>query len=179
MGFHSFLRLVGTVYFKKHLTAFLAGGTKTPEQLYYSYMPETTDKVDHHAMWYKIIGSKILDRIITKEERMPSVSALCWIHQMWQNCLANDVYSSLPPLLLSGWEYDNGKYLIEWILRDEMNYITVKVCSCKKGCKNKKCECRKEGRHCKAGCECVNYTNLDSSSNLERKDTESNTDSDS
>ena len=38
MGFHSFLRLVGTVYFKKHLTVFLAGGTKTPEQLYQEYI---------------------------------------------------------------------------------------------------------------------------------------------
>ena len=186
MGFHSFLRLVGTVYFKKHLTAFLASGTKIPEQLHYSCMPETADEADHHAMWYKIIRSKISHRIITEEERMPSVSALekhwfrsCWIHQMWQNCQANDVYSSLPSLLLSGWGYDNGKYLIEWIPREEMNYITdnikflVKGCSCKKGCKNKKCGCRKEGRHCKAGCECVNCTNLDSSLNSERKDTES------
>ena len=162
MGFHSFLRLVGTVYFKKHLTAFLASGTKTPEQLYYSCMPETTDEADHHAMWYKIIRSKISHRIITEEERMPSISALekhwfrsCWIHQMWHNCQANDVYSSLPSPLLSGWGYDNGKYLIEWILREEMNYMTdnikflVKGCSCKEGCKNKKCGCRKEGRHCK------------------------------
>ena len=63
-----------------------------------------------------------------------------------------------------------------------MNYITdnikflVKGCSCKKGCKNKKCGCRKEGRHCKAGCECVNCTYLDSSLNSKTKDTESDTD---
>ena len=44
IGFYSFLRLVGTVYFKKHLTAFVASGIKTPEQLYYSCLPDTTNQ---------------------------------------------------------------------------------------------------------------------------------------
>ena len=50
-GFLAFIRLVGTAYFKKHLTAFISTvGLETPSQLFHS-MDATLSIEDRHRKW--------------------------------------------------------------------------------------------------------------------------------
>ena len=44
-------------------------------------------------------------------------------------------------------------------MQDTIGFLT-KGCSCKHGCKTKRCGYRKKGRHCGPGCDCHGCTNL-------------------
>ena len=73
---------------------------------------------------------------------------------MWQNSHVADVYSSLPSPLQSGWTIDEqGPYEVEWISKEEQQLIHTQIsyltkgCTCKNGCTNRKCGCRKDDRY--------------------------------
>ena len=117
--FLSFLLLVGTVYFKKHLAAFNSQyGHEAPQHLFNS----TVTNEKRHQLWLQKIRESVAERIICEEERVPSFTALwchwlrsCWISQLWQNSPSSDVYSELPPPHENGWLlHQNGSYTIDW-----------------------------------------------------------------
>ena len=120
-GFLSFIRLIGTLYFKKHYSAkvFLKG-VETPKQLYNSHV--STNINDQHRLWYDDIRQIIGDRITKEEERMPSYTSMwrhwlrsCWVAQMWQNSSKEDLFHMLPKPESSGWKVqDDGTYTVDW-----------------------------------------------------------------
>ena len=167
-GFLSFLRLVGTVYFKKHLAAFNSQyGHEAPQHLINS-IDSTVTNQERHQLWLQKIRETVAERITCEEERVPSFTALwrhwlrsCWISQLWQNSPQSDVYSQLPPPDESGWLlHQDGSYTINWEdpevqqkIKGTIDFL-IKGCSCRKGCKSKACGCRKKSRFCGPGCEC-------------------------
>ena len=173
-GFLAFIRLIGTCYFKRHLSAFISNkGHSTPVQLYNSIDPSLPAK-ERHQVWLQEIRKLVSNRITTEEERVPSVTSLwrhwlrsSWIHQMWQCSNQCDMYSSLPQPEDSGWTIcEDGKYKIDWEAPEIVEKVKrtiqflIKGCSCKKGCISNNCGCRKKGIHCGPGCECQGCVNL-------------------
>ena len=173
-GFLSFIRLIGTCYFKKHLSAFVAlKGHKTPTHLYNSLDP-SLQMTEKHKQWLQQIREVVGDRIINEEDRVPTFTSLwrhwlrsCWISQTWQRSSYPDIFSTLPAPELSGWvlQSDNN-YVIDWEspevqlnIRHNIEFLT-KGCSCKKGCKTLQCGCRKRSRNCGPGCLCQGCTNV-------------------
>ena len=180
----AFIRLIGTLYFKKNLTAFVAlKALHTPVQVYNSITGLTEE--DRHQKWYNEIRGIVSDRICTEVERVPSsvrgcrhfsewVRRLwrhwlwsCWIAQMWNNAPLSNVYHQLPPPEEYGWTRStDGSYAVDWDcatiqaeIQDTINFL-IKGCSCKKGCKTKQCSCRKNNRECGPGCHSQGCTNL-------------------
>ena len=172
-GFLSFLRLVGTCYFKKHIAAFIANyGHSTPVQLYNS-TDNSLPPSERHQLWLQKIRQAVSNRIVNEEERVPTCSSLwrhwlrsCWVHQTRQRSIHSDLYSTLPPPEHSGWIKDGDTYSIDWEaaegvskIRGTITFLT-KGCSCKKGRATNNCGCRKKSNHCGPGCECQGCTNL-------------------
>ena len=168
-GYLAFLRLVGTTYFKKHLSALGVRHTRavvplhyysnnTPEQLFHSITTATTQD-EQHKTWYKEIRTIISDRITNEEERPPSHTAVwrhwlrsCWVCQMWKNSPNDQLYRDLSPPEQSGRERDeNGEYSVDWESPEackqaqETIEFLIKGCSCRKGCHTRQCGCRKKG----------------------------------
>ena len=89
IDFLSFIRLVGTFYFKKHLNAFVAlKGHKTPTHLYNS-LEASLQPREKHEKWLQNIRELSSDRILNEEDRVPTFSSLwrhwqrsCWISQL-------------------------------------------------------------------------------------------------
>ena len=174
MDFYHLFRLIGTCYFKKHLSAFVAlKGHKTPTHLYNSLDP-SLQMTEKHKQWLQQIREVVGDRIINEEDRVPTFTSLwrhwlrsCWISQMWQRCSYPDIFSTLPAPELSGWvlQSDNN-YVIDWEspevqlnIRHNIELLT-KGCSCKKGCKTLQCGCRKRSQNCGPRCLCQGCTNV-------------------
>ena len=66
-GFLSFVRLIGTLYFKKHLSAFVAlKCVQTPVQLFNSIAGHTIE--ERYELWYRNIQGIVSDRICSEEE---------------------------------------------------------------------------------------------------------------
>lgn len=173
-GYLSFIRLVGTCYFKKHLAAFISlYNSESPVQLYNSLDPSLPDR-ERHELWLQTIRKTASDRIVHEEERVPSHTALwrhwlrsCWVSRMWQNSPLEDLYSTLPRPEDSGWiRQPNGTSTIDWEAPEvqekiKMNIVfLLKGCSCRKGCNTKSCGCCKKDSFCGPGCECQGCTNL-------------------
>ena len=169
-GFLSFVRLVGTCYFKKHIAAFITlFSCETPVQLFNS-LESSTEK---HQIWLQKIRDTVSDRIVNEEERVPSYTALwrhwlrsCWVSRMWQNATLPNLFHSLPRPDDCGWIEKDGKFSIDWEAPEVLEKVKttidflIKGCSCKKGCKSKICGCRKKDTYCGPGCECQGCTNL-------------------
>ena len=173
IGFLSFVRLVGTCYFKKHITAFIANYShSTPSHLYNS-IDTSLSTVQKHQAWLQKIRQVVANRIINEEDRVPSHTSLwrhwlrsCWVHQMWQQSIHPDMYSSLPLPEHSGWIKDDEDYAIDWEdievtdkVKNTIQFLT-KGCSCKTGCASNNCGCKKKSNYCGPGCECQGCTNL-------------------
>ena len=78
-GFLSFVRFVGTCYFKRHLAAFISlYGHETPTHLYNSLDPSLQPR-ERHRTWPQKIREAVSDRITNEEERVPSFTSL-WRH---------------------------------------------------------------------------------------------------
>jgi hypothetical protein len=164
----AFIRLVGCAYFKKHSNAFFG---KTPQSLFNasaSYSP-----TEQHIQWLNQLRQGIWDRITQESEQIPSFTALqlhwqrsCWIINMWQQALSNEM--TLANMHGNGWakEGDGGLQIV-WETEDrkrEVNdrvFLLLKGCGCKSGCHNKKCGCRRRGMACGPGCRCCDCGNLD------------------
>ena len=164
-GFLSFVRLVGTCYFKKHIAAFIAN---------YSHSTDTCLSVtERHQAWLQKIRQTVSNRIINEEDRVPSYTSLWrhwlrsyWVHQMWQQSVHPDMYSSLPLPEHSGWIKDGEGYVFDWEdtevadrVRGTIQFLT-KGCNCKKGCVSNNCGCKKKSNYCGPGCECQGCIDL-------------------
>ena len=174
-GFLCFLRMVGTVYFYKHLASFNAlYGHETPTHLYNSIDP-TLSPQEKHKKWIEAITSVVANHIKTEEERLPSYTALwrhwlrsCWMASLWLNASLPNPRSSLPFPENSGWllSSERRKYTIDWedpdiVAKVETNIaLLIKGCKCKGGCKTNRCGCKKKLVSCGPGCECHECTNL-------------------
>ena len=90
LGFLSFIRLIGTVYFKKNLASVVSKlGIETPVQLFNSFT-STIATEERHKQWYENIKKSITP--MNETQRLPTLTALerlwrrcCWIKQMWAN----------------------------------------------------------------------------------------------
>jgi hypothetical protein len=120
-GFLAFLRLIGTAYFKKHLSSFVSlNGCETPQQLYNSM--ETVASQEKDRAWITHIRSTVSQHITSEDQRVPSISAL-WHHwlratyvcKLWSNSTLSDIYLNLSLPENSGWLLkDDGSYVIDW-----------------------------------------------------------------
>ena len=174
IGFLSFIRLVGTFYFKKHLNAFVAlKGHKTPTHLYNS-LEASLQPREKHEKWLQNIREVSSDRILNEEDRVPTFSSLwrhwqrsCWISQLWQQSCQHDIFMALPSPESSGWLLQNNSiYTIDWEahevqqrIKRNIDFLT-KECSCKKGCKTLTCGCKKRSLTCGPGCLCQGCVNV-------------------
>ena len=84
--FFAFVRLIGTLYFKKHLSAFvILRNVQTPVQMYNSMIiDETIDA--RHQQWYNEIHGIINDRICSEEECVLSYTSIGLGHVGLQKC---------------------------------------------------------------------------------------------
>ena len=97
-GFLSFLRLVGTLYFKRHLSSFSSiSHVETPDQLYHSTDASMTPFERHKGFILKI-QSINSERIVSEEDRIPSLTTLhrhrlrvTYICNLWSNATMHDV----------------------------------------------------------------------------------------
>ena len=172
-GFLAFLRLIGTLYFKKHYSAVVSlKGLETPQQLFYACTE--CDPKERHLEWYNAITAIVGDRITSEQERMPSHTSMwrhwlrtCWVACMWSNSSEDDLQGLLPLPDDCGWtKLPDGSYTLDWEcpdvqqqVQDTINFLT-KGCSCKKGCLSQRCGCRKSGHHCGPGCQCHDCQNV-------------------
>ena len=64
-----------------------------------------------------------------------------------------------------GWVIESEVLIIQWDTPEKIAHITDIVkqltlgCSCKKGCKNKRCECYQAHHNCNVGCKCASCEN--------------------
>jgi len=85
-GFLSFVRLIGTVYFKKHLAEFVL---TTPRALYMSLTQGGVGPMEQHRRFIETIRETVWSRIQFEDELPPSSDAL-WRH--WQRtCWVSNV----------------------------------------------------------------------------------------
>jgi hypothetical protein len=174
-GFLAFIRLIGTAYFKKHISSFISVyNMHTPHHLYNSIDSTHTDSMEKHKLFVEKIRSVNSERISTEEERMPSHSAffrhwkrVSYICMMWQNAHLSDIYHNLPTPESSGWIInEDGTHSIDWDDANTQRHITESInrllrgCNCKKGCSTNRCGCVSKSQHCGPGCNCYGCTNL-------------------
>ena len=167
-GFLAFMRLIGTVYFKKHATCF---ETPSPVSHYLKFVNTGTSTKLHHENWLDDIRQSIWHRISFENEMVPSNEALffhwkrsCWIMHMWSQGDRNTMY--LQPLTEHGWSVSEGTLSVVWDTQRNMQAIRERVslllrgCKCITGCSTGRCSCRRSHRECAEGCLCVNCSNI-------------------
>ena len=84
-GFLSFIRLIGTIYYKKHLPSFISlDGHETPEQSF-NAIDKSLQTQHRHRKWLDRIRTVVADRIKYEEERVPSFTSLWrhWLRSCW------------------------------------------------------------------------------------------------
>jgi len=75
----SFVYLIGTCYFKKHITAFISHyGHMTPLQLYNSVDNSLTPS-ERHEIWLHKIRQAVCNRIVSEKDCVPTCTSL-WQH---------------------------------------------------------------------------------------------------
>ena len=169
LGFLSFVRLIGTVYFKKHLSSFKYD---CPRPLLNSF--SCSDPISQHKQWLECIRSTIWEYIEFEDELPPSWEALrrhwlrsCWVSHFWSQ--ANNNTYHLLDVNEFGWKVVDGVLEIDWDDPSNTEHVKESVrlllrgCGCKKGCSNKRCSCFKASVKCGPGCRCNNCENLPSS----------------
>ncbi len=172
-GFLAFLRLVGTIYFKKHISAMSSiKNVETPQQLFNSV--QVLNIKDKHIQWYNTIRSIVSERISDERDRMPSHTSMwrhwlrcCWVGLMWDNSTQQNIEQSLPSPETCGWIRDtDNNFSFDWEcskvkqrVQDTIDFLT-RGCSCRKGCGNQRCGCVKNSRKCGPSCQCHNCHNV-------------------
>ena len=168
-GFLAFLRLIGTVYFKKHATAF---NSTSPDNHFKNFIT-TSDVEVQHRNWLEDIRQNTWDRITFETEMIPSIEALqrhwkrsCWVTDMWGQADRNTM--ELAELTSWGWKVNNEQLSIDWDSSENLSTIKERVqlltkgCKCKSGCGTSRCGCRRKGHHCSEGCVCQHCCNFPS-----------------
>ncbi len=165
-GFLAFLRLIGTVYFKKHATAF---ESNSPESHFKSFTTSPADIEQQHWSWLEDIRQSTWDRINFESEMVPSIEALwrhwqrsCWVINMWRQADRNTM--QVADITTCGWNVTDGILSIDWdsdenqAAGNERVLLLTKGCQCKTGCTTGRCGCRKKGQSCSEGCACPMQT---------------------
>lgn len=188
-GYLAFLRLVGTVYFKKYCSGF---SIRCPEQHYVTFNHLGLSAKEQHHRWLDDIRETIWFRTQFENEMMASNESLklhwmrsCWILHMWEQADRNKII--LQPISEYGWNITNGTLTMKWDTDDNIKTIKDRLhtlttgCKCATGCATKRCSCKKKGITCSAGCECINCCNIppQSTSTSTSTDDVSNSDRDS
>ena len=163
-GFLSFLRLIGSLYFKKHYSAVVSlKSVDTPQQLFNSFPSHS--KVEQHEAWYNAIHSIVSDRKKNECQLQQLCGDIGCAHIGSLKCgraLLKRIHTVSCHLLryICGWiEDENGEYNFDWECAEVQSRITdtisflTKGCSCKKGCQTNQCGCRKKGNKCGPGCQ--------------------------
>ena len=175
-GFLAFLRLIGTVYFKKHAPAF---ESNSPESHFKSFISSSTDVEEQHKNWLEDIRQRSWARVIKETEMVPSAEALwrhwkrsCWVIDMWRQADRNEV--RVPDITTCGGNLVDGILSVDWDSDENQAAINERVrlltkgCKCKTGCTTGRCGCRKKGQSCSEGCECLHCSNLPNTSTIEK-----------
>ena len=167
LGFLSFTRLVGTMYFKAHLDAFVH---QTPQSLYNSIQDPSLDREKQHETWLDTIRSTCWVYAGSPADEVPSVDALylhwrrsVWVINMWHQALRKT--PELLPITDYGWEHSDKGLKIVWDSTNNISQIQqrldfyTKGCKCSKGdtlCNPQKgrCGCTRNGRQCGPACKC-------------------------
>ena len=109
-GFLAFLRLIGTVYFKRHANAF---EYDTPESHYKSFLCPTTNAKEQHRRWLEDIRQSTWDRITLENEMVPTIEALwlhwlrsCWVLHIWRQGDRNIMH--VTDISECGWTLTDG-----------------------------------------------------------------------
>ncbi len=128
-GFLSFLRLIGTIYYKKHATGF---ETPSPATHFSKFVKPTTTALQWHTDWVEDIRQNIWDRVTYENEIIPSTDALwrywkrsCWVLHMWSQANQNEMH--VKPLQEYGWRLTEGNLAIEWDSTDNIQAIHKRV----------------------------------------------------
>ena len=162
-GFLAFLRLVGTVYYKKHAISF---GLPSPASHFATFHGEST--LQQHKDWIMDIRQTVADRTTYDNQMIPSTEALhfhwkrtCWVLSMWsqanKNTMTPDKY---------GWKMSNSGLEVIWDTPENMKAVQDRVtlllkgCKCVSGCKTRRCHCRRTNTQCTEGCECIHCQNI-------------------
>ena len=166
------MRLIGTVYYKKHATAF---EMPTPAMHFIKFAKADKTLQQQHTDWLEDIRQNIWDRVKYENDMIPSNDALylhwqrsCWVINMWQQADHNSM--ALQPMTSYGWEVCNQELFIVWdtpenqaAIRHRVNLL-LRGCKCTTGCSTGRCGCKRNKRHCSEGCQCKNCCNLPCSS---------------
>lgn len=168
LGYYSFLRLVGVVYFKKHASGF---STSSPVTHFNSIHLAEADYKYNHIQWLNAIRMNIWDRVKFENEMIPGDEALlyhwkrtCWISNMWKQADCNVIH--VDNMKGNGWIEDGDNIKIKWDSDINQENIKQRVatllkgCSCKTGCKTRICGCVKKGEECNEGCSCNDCENM-------------------
>ena len=126
-GFLAFLRLIGTVYFKKHATAF---DTPSPANHFLKFSGTTPQQ--QHKDWLEDIQQHAADRSTFDNDMIPSTEALyyhwkrsCWVVHMWRQGDKN--HMDLQPITEYGWSLINNKLTVLWDTVENMEAIRQRV----------------------------------------------------
>ena len=169
VGFLSFVRLVGTAYFKLHSTGF---DSPSPASYYQSFAGPVKVK-EQHLIWLDNICQNIWYRVNYENERIPSSDTLllhwkrsCWVIHMWHQ--SNERTMTLPPIENYGWGLKDDELTIVWetdvnikTVLDRVNSL-LKGCKCSTGCATGRCGCKRRGVTCLIGCQCLNCVSVSS-----------------
>ncbi len=168
-GFLSFVRLIGTVYIKKHLAQFTV---KTPRALHMSLAQSGVAPMRQHEKFIEAIRETVWSTIQFEDELPPSFHALwrhwlrtCWVSNMWSQATQN--HMTLLDLTQYGWKVVEGKLECDWESNENQTAIRERIgllfrgCSCSSttACSTRRCSCVKKGSRCGPGCRCKNCNN--------------------
>ena len=83
-SWHSFLRLVGVVYFLMNLTAF-RNQFESPVPHYHSVSTKSRSPAARHVAWIETLNAKIWERVDSEDNLIPSIDALRfhWLRSRW------------------------------------------------------------------------------------------------
>ena len=99
-GFLAFLRLIGSVYFKRYKSAF---AQPTPAAYFHS-ISENLDSKEHHMKWINSIRATIWPYTQTPEDELPSTDSLQyhWKRSMWTaNTWRQALKNTMEPLAIT------------------------------------------------------------------------------
>ena len=180
VGFLPFLRLIGTIYFKKYVSGF---DTQSPAAYFKKFIDPTKSVKEHHIQWINSIRDNIWCRTKFENQMIPSTEALflhwkrsCWVlhNIMWNQADKNTI--TLPGMEQFGWKITDNELTIVWDTEENIRNIQMRVdailkgCKCTTGCTTARCGCRKKGSLCSEGCDCVNCKNMDQTLHTRQED---------
>ena len=168
LGFLSFVRLVGTAYYKLHSSGF---DSPSPATYYRSLASPSVGVEEQHSIWLDNIRQNIWDRVKFENDMIPSDDALllhwkrsCWVMHMWRQ--SDQRTMTLEPIEEYGWGLKDEELTIVWdtannirSVRDRV-YSLLKGCKCSTGCATGRCGCKRKGANCSVGCQCLNCVNV-------------------